>query len=59
MKIVLLPLAKTLLVPLGLTAWSSAINAAIQKKIFGSRIATSTFSNEELNEFYFIDKKCC
>ena len=37
MKNVLKPLAKSVLIPLGLTAASAAINAAIHKKTFGSR----------------------
>ena len=37
MNTVFKPLAKSLLVPLGLTTAASAADAAIQKKIFGSR----------------------
>ena len=36
MKNKLKPLAKNLLIPLGLTAAASATDAAIHKKIFGS-----------------------
>ena len=36
MKHVLTPLAKSVLIPLGLSGGMSATNAAIQKKIFGS-----------------------
>ena len=43
---VLKPLAKNVLKPLGLTAAESVTNAAIHKKMFGSRIATLKFSNE-------------
>ena len=42
------PLAKMLLIPLGLTAVASATNAAIQKNIFRSGITTLIISNEEL-----------
>ena len=44
MQNVLTTLAKRVLVTLGLTAAASAINAAIQKKIFGSG---AVFSNED------------
>ena len=37
MKNVLTPLANSILIPLGLTAAASAIDAAIQKKINGFR----------------------
>ena len=37
MKKVLKPLAKSVLIPLGLRAAASATNAAVHKKIFGSR----------------------
>ena len=47
---VAVPLAKNVLAPLGITAASSAIDAGIQKKIHGSRIATLMISNEEKNE---------
>ena len=36
MRNVLKPLAKSVLIPLGLTAATSATDAAIQKRIFGS-----------------------
>ena len=45
---VLKPLAKSVLVPLGLTAAASATDVAIQKKIYGS--TTLVFSNEDLND---------
>ena len=38
MKNKLKPLAKNLLIPLGLTAAASATDAAIHKKIFGSGV---------------------
>ena len=46
---VLKPLAKSVLIPLGLTAAASATDAAIQKKIFESGIATLIILNEEIN----------
>ena len=45
---VLKPLAKSILVPLGLT--TAAIDAAIRKKIFGSGNTTLIISNEKLND---------
>ena len=50
MKNVLKPLAKSDLIPLGLTAAASATDAAIQKKIFGSGMTTLIISNEEMND---------
>ena len=46
MKNVLTPLTKSVLVLLGLTAAASVTDAAIQKKIYGSK-TTLVFSNEE------------
>ena len=40
MKNVLKTLAKSVLIPLGLTATTSATDAAIQKKLFGSGMTT-------------------
>ena len=48
---VLKPLAKSVLIPLRLTAAASAIDAAIHKKMFGSGFTTLTISNEEMNDF--------
>ena len=45
------PLAKSILIPLGLTAAVSATDPAIQKKIHGSGTATLIISNEEENDF--------
>ena len=42
--------AKSVLVPLGLTALVSATDAVIHKKILGSGTATFLFSNEVLND---------
>ena len=47
---VLKPLAKGVLIPLGLTAVASVTDAAIYKKMFGSRVTTLTISNEEMND---------
>ena len=48
MKSVLTPLAKSVLLPLGLSAGMSAADAATKKKIYGSGITTLTISNEEM-----------
>ena len=48
---VLKPLAKSVLIPLRLTAAASAIDAAIHKKMFGSGFTTLIISNEEMNDF--------
>ena len=49
-------LAKSILIPLGLTAAASVTNAAIHKKIFGSGMTTLIISNEELNDIMKIVK---
>ena len=49
-------LAKSVLVPRGLTPTASAINAAIQKKTFGSIMTTLIFSNEEMDDIIKIVK---
>ena len=43
MKNVLKPLAKSVLIPLGLTASVSPTDAAIQKKIIGSSVTNNNF----------------
>ena len=53
---VLKPLAKSVLIPLGLTAATSATDATIHKKIFGSGMTTLIMSNEELNDIMKIVK---
>ena len=68
MKNLLKPLAKSLLIPLGLTAAASATDAVIHKKIFGSGITTLIISNKEMNDIMkiiksleyagFVDKGC-
>ena len=47
---VAIPLAKIVLVPLGITAAASAIDAGIQNKIHGSVTTTLINSNEEMND---------
>ena len=57
-------LAKSVLIPLGLTAAASATDAAIYKKMFGSgrpsdltsQVTTLIISNEEMNDFMKIVK---
>ena len=48
-KNVIKPLAKIFLIPLGLTAATSAADPGIQKKILGSETTTLLISNEEMN----------
>ena len=50
MKNVIKPLAKSLLALSELTAAMSAVDAGIQKKIFGSGTRTLVISNEEIND---------
>ena len=50
------PLAKSVLIPLGLTAAASATDAAIHKKMFGSGTTTLIISNEEMNDIMKIIK---
>ena len=47
---VLKPLAKSVLIPLGLTAAVSARDAAIHKKMFRYDFTTLIISNEEMND---------
>ena len=49
-KNVIKPLAKSVLIPLGLTAAASAADAGILKKILGSGNTTLIISNEEMND---------
>ena len=44
------PLAKSVLIQLGLTAVASASDAVIHKKIFGSSFTTLIISNDEMND---------
>ena len=48
MKSLLTPLARSLLLPFGLSAAMSATDAAFQKNINGSGITASLISNEEM-----------
>ena len=47
---VIKPLAKSVLIPLGLTAAASAADPGIHKKILGSGNTTLIISNEEMND---------
>ena len=49
---VLKTLAKSVLIPLALTTATSATDAAIHKKMFGSGFTTLIISNEEINGYY-------
>ena len=49
-KNVIKPLAKSVLIPLALTAAASAADAGIHKKILGSGNTTLIISNEEMND---------
>ena len=53
---VLKPLAKSVLIPLGLTATGSATDAAIHKKMFGSGTIILIISNEEMNDIMKVIK---
>ena len=50
MKIVLKPLTKTILIPIGLTAAVPARDAAIHEKTFGSGIIMLIMPSEEMND---------
>ena len=50
MKNVLKPLAKSVLIQLGITEAASAINAAIKKKMFGSGMTTLIILNEKMDD---------
>ena len=56
MKNVLKLLAKSVLIPLGLTAAASPTDAAIHKKMFGSGTTILMISNEEINDIMKIVK---
>ena len=55
MKNFIKPLAKSVLIPLGLTAASSAADAGIQKKILGT-VPTLIISNDEIENIIKIVK---
>ena len=50
MRNILKPFAKSVLIPLGLTAAASAADQAIHKKMFGSGFTTLKISNEEMED---------
>ena len=50
------PLAKSILIPFGLTAAAAATDAAIHKKMFRSGTTTLITSNEEMNDIMKIFK---
>ena len=55
-KNVINPLAKSVLIPLGLTAAASAADAGIHEKILGSGNTTLIISNEEMNVLWKLYK---
>ena len=55
-KNVIKPLAKSVLIPLGLIAAASAADAGIHKKILGSGNTTLIISNEEMDDKMKIDQ---
>ena len=57
MKNVIKPLAKSVLIPVGLTAASSAADAGIHKKILGSGPTTLIISNGEMEDIIKIIMK--
>ena len=57
MKNVLKPLAKSVLISLGLTV-AAATNSAIQKKVFGSDVTTLTILNAEMGDIKYRIQKC-
>ena len=56
MKNVIKPLAKSVLIPLGLTAAASAVDAGILKKFLGSGTTTLIISNDEIKDIIRIVK---
>ena len=56
MKNILKPLAKSVLIPSGLTAAAAAANVAIHKKMFGSGNTILIIYNEEINDIMKIIK---
>ena len=55
-KNVITPLAKSVLIPLGLTAAASAADAGIHKKILGSENTTLIISNKDMDDLIKIVK---
>ena len=56
MKNVIKPLAKSVLIPLVLTATASVVIAGIHKKILGSGNTTLIISNDKLEDIFKIGK---
>ena len=56
MRNIIKPLAKSVLIPLGLTAAAYAADAGIQKKILGSGTTTLIIPNEEINDIMKISQ---
>ena len=56
MKCLLTPLARTVLLPFGLSAAMSATDAVIQKKIYESGTTSLIISNEEMEDIMKIVK---
>ena len=56
LKSVLTSLAKSFLLPLGLSAGTSAADAAIQKKVYGSDTTTLIISNKQMKDIMKIVK---
>ena len=56
MKVVVTPLAKSVLIPLRISAGMSAVGAAIPKKIYGPDTLALIISNEEMNDIIKIVK---
>ena len=56
MKSVLTPLAKKVLIPLGLSAGMSAVDSAFQKKMYGSGTTALKVSNNEMEDLIKIVK---
>ena len=57
MKNVIKPLAKSVLIPLGVTAVASASDAGIHKKISVSGTATLTISNDEMEDIKIVKSR--
>ena len=56
MKNVIQPLAKSVFIPLGVTAAASTADAGLHKKILGSETTALTKSNEEMEDIMKIIK---
>ena len=54
MKSVLTPLTKKVLLPFGLSAEMSAVDAAIQKKMYVSR-TTALLSNDKIDDIWIVE----